>query len=367
MNCKYIITILLFCWGVFASLTADDAKANEYFNRARAYEQEGRFQKAAGEYRGARLMAKSHTLKGNALIACARNYRKCGLYGEEFDCLELLLKEHLSEVNFALIVEREFEIGDLYFRGHRDAPVSFLPFLTRDDRTMEVYEAALSHAPCSPKGPISRLRLARLYIDAGVVSRAMHHLRMIHTLHPGTKAAHNALLEQINILYQQSRNGDGDNARSRQALKLMDEFEKQYPDSPEMPWVRERGKDILNYMAKRLHAVGSYYNRIGEKATAGRYLGEVVKKYPNTEQANASGELLAEIDSNFTLSSPAKVYKRPPVPLLKGQFPSEHSPILIVPEGSGNRFLLPVRDLKRSKVTPVKPEHTDIEVKDAEM
>lgn len=367
MNCKYIMPVLLFCCGALTTLTADDAKANEYFNRARSYEKEGRFQKAAGEYRGARLMARSHTLKGNALIACARTNRKSGLYGEEFDCLELLIREHLSEINYALVVERQFEIGDLYFRGHRDAPISFLPFLTKDDRTVEVYEAALRHAPCSPRGPSARLRLARLYIDANVIGRALYHLGQIHNLHPGTKAAHNAMLEQANILYQQSRNGDGDNAKSRQALKVLEEFERQYPKSPEMPWVRERRKDILNYMAGRLHAVGAYYNRIGEKATAGRYLGEVVKKYPDTEQANASGELLAGIDSSFTLSASRRVYRREPLSLKKGQIPAEHTPILIVPEGSGNRFLLPVRDLRRSKVSPVKPETTDIEVKNEDI
>ena len=363
---RYILTVFLICAGCFPNLMADDAEANVHFSKARELEKKGEFQEAAKCYRAARLLASSHVIKGNSLIACARTNRKAGLYGEEFKALEQLVREHLSEINYPLVVEREFEIGDLYFRGHRDAPVKFLPFLTKEDRTIEIYEAALRNAPCSPKGPAARLRLARLYIDEGKIPRAMHHLREIHNLHPGTKAAHNAMLEEANILWQLSRNGDGDNARSRQALNLLDEFEKTYPNSPELPWVRERRKDILHFMAKRLHAVGAYYGSIGRKDAAGRYLGEVIRKYPDTEQANASGELLAKMDKKFTPDSSRKVYKREPLKLNRGELPPEHSPILIVPEGSGNRFLLPVRDLRKSRVIPSTPEHTDIEVKNAE-
>ena len=39
---------------------------------------------------------------------------------------------HVSRVNFTAVVQRQYEIANLFFKGHRDYFVSWLPFITRD-------------------------------------------------------------------------------------------------------------------------------------------------------------------------------------------------------------------------------------------
>ena len=330
---------------------ADDAEANTLFTEGRALEKQEKFRRAAGRYMDARLMADSPVLKGNALIAAARAYRKAGLYGDEFDCLQKLIKEHLAGIDFAQVVDREYKIGDEFFKGHRDVAVSWLPFIKKGDRTMEIYEAALKNAPCSAQAGESRLRLARMYIDEQKPDDAIRHLNETAKLYPGSESAQYASLELSSLLLQMAERGDGDNSYSRQAIEAFDNYLKTYPDSPEVPWVKKAREKVLNLMAKRIHAVGAYYHRTGQDEIAERYLADVVKNYSNTEQANKSEDLLARIDKDYEIPpnrdkrfTPYKVQYR------REATPEDAAPIMVVPENSGNRWLLPVRDLKKSIV-----------------
>ena len=67
--------------------------------------------------------------------------------------LQKLAEGHVTRINFTEVVKRQFEIGDKFFAGHRDRFLSWIPFITKDDRTMEIYEKALKNAPCTTAAP----------------------------------------------------------------------------------------------------------------------------------------------------------------------------------------------------------------------
>ena len=340
------------CAAFFSAFPAqgNDQEANEAFLKGRELEKKGSFQRAASSYKEAQFLADNSAVKGNSLIAAARNFRKASLYGEEFDCLERLIRDHLDGIEFSRVVDRIYDIGDLYFRGHRDAPVSWLPFLLKDDRTIEIYEAALKHAPCAERSPETRLRLARLYIDSQKVKKAMHHLTEASKLYSGTRAAHDATLELASILFQLARNGDGDNAYSRRTLEVLDEFEKKYPDSDEIPWVKKHRQLVLDFIARRLDAIGTYYESVGRRETAGRYFAEVVKNYSDTTQAAESEKKLAELDKEYKAPVNRPPYEPYRYPVVRETQGKEWMPIRVTPEQSDNKWLFPVRDLHKTVI-----------------
>ncbi len=355
---KWLAFLFFFVFCVFLlPVMANDEDANKAFLKGRELEKKGEYQKAAACYKEARILADSMTVKGNSLIAAARNFRKEKLYGEEFNCLELLIREHLSGIDFTSVVERQFEIGDLYFRGHRDTPVKWLPFLQKEDRTIEVYEAALTHAPCAARAPESRLRLARLYIDTQNIKKAMHHLAETGKLYPDTQAAHDATLELASILFQLAKNGDGDNAYSRRTLEVLDEFEKKYPSSPQLFWVKKHRQKVLDFVAERLDAIGSYYQSIGRKETAGQYFAEVVKNYSDTRQAAKSEEKLAALEKEYVIQNGKKEYSPYKYPVVKEKNKEIAAPVMISPEESNGKWFLPVRNLNKTVI--LKPEELD--------
>lgn len=336
---------------VSLAVCADDQEANELFAKGRALEKKESYSRAAAEYMDARLMADSPVLKGNALIAAARAYRKADLYGDEFDCLKKLVTEYIGSINFTQVVNRMYKIGDAYFEGHRDVAVSWLPFIKKEDRTLEIYETALKYAPCADRAAEARLRVARMYIDNQKPDDGIRHLREIAKLHPGTESAKYAMLELSDLLLQISERGDGDGSYSRQALEAFDNYLKEFPNSPEVPWVIKAREKVRNRMARRLHAIGEFYYNSGKPDLAEKYLAEVVKNYSNTNQAAKSENLLAKIDKEYEiLPGQGRRYVPYKEELKIGPIPKEAHPILITPEESNNRWLFPIRDLRSSVV-----------------
>ena len=341
----------MFCFVLSLCATASDREANEFFQQGREYEKTGKFRSAAERYMDARFMADSVVLKGNSLIAAARSYRKAELYGDEFDCLQKLIREHIGGIDFTQVVERQYKIGDAFFAGHRDLVVSWIPFLKKEDRTLEIYEAVLKNAPCAKGAAEVRLRLSRMYIDEQKPEDAVRHLREIPKLHPDTEIAKYAMLELCSLLLQMSKRGDGDGAYSRQALEACDDYLKNYPDSEQTPWVKKARQTIRNRIAARIHNVGKFYYDQGKPEIAEKYLADVVKNYSATDQAVKSEDLLAKIDKDFEIpEGPRRRYIPYKVEIKKVPIPKEDKPILVTPEESNNRWLLPVRDLRKSPV-----------------
>lgn len=345
------------------TLSASDREANEFFVQGRAKEKEASYRSAASRYMDGHFHAESSILRGNLLIAAARAKRKAKLYGEEFDCLERLVKEHLSEINFTQIVDREYAIGDLFFAGHRDQVVSWIPFIKEKDRTIEIYEAALKNAPCHSRAGETRLRLSRIYIDDQKTTEAIRHLREIPKLHPKSDSAKYAMLELCSLLYQMAERGDGDGSHSRQTIEACDNYLAAFPKSSEVPWVYKTRQKALNGIAARKHAVGTYYYHRGKPELAEKYLADVVKNYSNTESAAASETLLAKIDEEFEAVPGRKHRYRPyKETVVQIPIPNEDEPIMVTPEFSDNRWLLPVRNLKKSPAVDAKtvtPEEFD--------
>ena len=335
--------------------SAADQDANAFFSQGRDREKAESYRRAASRYMEAHLMADSSVLRGNALIAAARAYRKAELYGEEFDCLQRLIAEHLTEIDFTQVVDREYRIGDLFFAGHRDIAVSWLPFIREKDRTVEIYEAVLKNAPCHRRAGETRLRLARIYIDDQQPDKAIPHLREVPKLQPRTPAAKYAMLELCSLLYQMAERGDGDSSYSRQTIEACDKYLETYPGTEEVPWVTLTRQKARNGIAARIHAVGYYYYRSGKPELAEKYLAEVVRNYSNTEQAAASENLLARIDEEFEVPpGQARRYRPYKEKIPMGNVPAEDEPIIISPAQNSGPWLQPIRDLRRSPAVNAK-------------
>lgn len=345
---------------------ADDAEANEKLEKAVAAEKAGQFRSAADLYMDAQLLADSPAIKANALRSAAKNFRDAGLLAKEQDCIERLVKGFPGKISYTEAIEREYQIADEYFAGHRDVPFSWLPFVKDENKCVEIYESALRNAPCSEKAPEARLRLGRIYLDEQKPDKAISCFKDAIKLHPETVEAKYASLELCNTLLQLSRRGDGDGKFSGQALEAFEQFLSKYPKDPERGWVERARDEVKGIIAKRLNGLAEFYHRMGKDEVAERYLTQVIKEYPGTEPVNHSEDLLAKIDESYKIAPDRKDYMPEPRFYKNSQLPSQEAPIIEVPENSGGKWLLPIRDLKYgvksdSREKPVKKEKPEDE------
>jgi outer membrane protein assembly factor BamD (BamD/ComL family) len=339
-----LLTAVLF--SVTFIINADDA--TEKFQEGLENFKSGDYVDAAKDFEDAEFLATTVNKKAEAAREAMKSYRKANFLYKEFETIEKMLNSYPAEVDFEKLVEREYYICDKYFNGHRDPEfwsLRWVPWLKTADKSEDMIRKVLKHAPFSKEAPKAKLRLAVILINKNKITPALKNLREIIKDYPDSEYCRYAYLELGNVLFQLSQTGDGDGKYNKEALSVFDDFIKKYPKAAEIDWIRKcqlKSKDI---QAKRLLGIAKFYKRIGRTAPAERYLNDILVKYPDSKSADASEEILAEIDKTYVpegfrpaLESRYQKYDVIPIP-------SQTSRIIVVPENSGGKYMYPIKDL----------------------
>lgn len=336
--------ILIFIFAVLPAFVSisDDSQANDSIKLAVDAAKKGEYYDAAEYYMDARLYADDPVLKANSIKKAASAYRKAGYLYEEFQCLQRLIKSFPGYINYTDTVQREFEIGNEYFEGHRDPEFRwFFKWIEGEDKTSEIYRTALKNAPYSPYAPETRLRYGRLCVENDKIDEGLKSLRKTIKMYPDTKAQKYAYLELANALVQLAEYGDGDGRYGNEAIKTLTEFREKYPDDVENRWIKRKILELTDITAEKYYKLAEFYNERGRAEVAERYLGKVIRKYPTAENIKKTEQLLSEIDKTYEI--PDQEMKRDePEPFKMKEMISEKKEVLTIPSNSNGKWLLPV-------------------------
>lgn len=348
MLTKFRIAIILFILVSGITASAGDAEARVCLDQAIAKDKAGDYKSAAEDYLAAEHYADDPVLKVNAIQKAAECYRKANLLYKEFECRESLLNAFPSSIDFAATVQREYEIATLFYQGKRDPALAWMPWIKDKDRALETYEAVIKHAPFAKFAPEMRLRLGKLYIDANKIDEATKAFRDITKMYPRSEEAKFAEFELANILLQKSRRGDGDGSYIRQAQDALRKIIDKYPKDPDVGWAKESLAEADQIAAKRLYGLASFYHRMDRDEAAQRYLNELIVAYPDDKASTDAEELLGKMNQDY---KPAGIEKKEPF-AVRYKFepmPDEKEKIMIVPENSNGKWMLPIEDLGLGK------------------
>ncbi len=345
---NFRIIIILFSIVSGITVSAGDNEARACLDQAIIKEKKGDFKAAGDEYLAAEHFADDPTLKVNAIQNAAECYRKANLLYKEFECRESLLNAFPSSVDFAATVHREYEIATLFYQGSRDSALSWMPWIKDKDRALETFEAVIKHAPFAKFAPEMRLRLGRLYIDANKIPEATKVFRDVTRMYPKSEEAKFAEFELANILLQKARRGDGDGAYVRQAQDALKKIIDKYPKDSDVGWAKESLVEADQIAAKRLYGLASFYHRIERDEAAQRYLNELIVAYPDDKASTEAEELLGKMNQDY---KPSGIEKKDPyyVKYKIEPMPDEKEKIMIVPENSNGKWMLPIEDLGLAK------------------
>ena len=348
-----LILLLLTATAVFAgTVYADDAESSAIFSKALKEFNSKDYVDAAELFAEAENKADSVELKLKAALREVESYRRAGYRGKEFEAIEKIIRRYPGYMDYKALVDREYALGDAYFHGYADPAfwsLRFIPWLTDKDRMFEIYEAALKHAPFAPAGANARLRLAVRCLKQNKTDKALKLLKEIIRIYPETDAARYAMLELGNAFSEMSLAGDGDGKHFDEAMAIFREFKEKYPHLTENEWIKHTETKARNAYAKRLHNIAEFYHREGRDEPAAAYLTEVMRRFPDTQTAAESEKLLTELDKTYFPEkvAPAVAAEYPKYETLK--FPEEEQKLLLAPENSNGKFLLPIYDLNIKK------------------
>lgn len=344
---KKAILLLLAATGAFM-LRADDAEAVKVYGEGLKLFNAKEYYEALKKFKDSGLLAKSNIIRANSLRAQIGAAKMAGLPWQEFELIEELLSRFPEYADVTAAVKREYELGDIFFKGKRE-PAFYamrkLTWLTGPDKTEEIYTRALKRAPYADEAPTAHLRLAFVYDRKGEVLKSLEQLRIVEQKFPNSKSYKLALLALGYGCYEMAIRGDGDGRYARECAEMSGKFLKLYPEDVSAPMVKRNLQRIRDAQAKRLHEMAEFYRRQGRTEAAARYLARVVREFPESGTAPESEKQLAALDRSFTPGDfPPEVprYARYKV----AELPVEAERVLLFPGENGSHNLLPVPDLK---------------------
>ncbi|MFZ2653686.1 MAG: tetratricopeptide repeat protein [Victivallales bacterium] len=349
MNSRISILLIALLLSVFGQiLSAKDAESRAAFDQGVVKEKAGDCKGAAEDFLAAEHWADDPVLKVNAIKRAADCYEKANLMFKEFECLESLLNAFPSSIDYPATVQREYVIATKFYQGRRDPALSWMPWIKDKDRSMETMEAVLKHAPFAKFAPEMRLRLGKIYIEENKIAEAIKTFRDISKMHPRSQEAKFAEFELANILIQKARRGDGDGAYVRQAQDTLRKIIDKYPKDPEVGWAKETLGEADDIAAKRLYGLASFYHRRDRDDSAQRYLNDIITTYPENKVSDDAEEMLEKLNEDYKPSGMER--KGNYVVSYKAEkMPAEVDRILIVPENSNGKWMLPIEDLGLGK------------------
>lgn len=323
---------------------ADDAQSAIESEKGRKAFIAGDFRAAAKAYEAAELYADTPDLKLEAIQKAAESFGKAGLKYKQFLCLKKQISGFADKIDYGKTVEAEYAIGNEFLRGHRDVTLSWLPWIKERNRAVTIYETILKQVPFAKFAPMLQLRLGRMYIENGEYKKSLKVLRTLIRKHPKTEAAKYGRFELANALVQLAgKAGDGDGAYAREAEDLLKESLKLYPDDPETQWLKESQDDTDAVRAERLYNLAEFYESRDNNEAAIRYFHDLLSRFPDSAYSKKAEKHLVNLDDNY---KPRKVKKKKAVnPYPSVSIPNERGVILVAPEASGGKWMLPIEDL----------------------
>ncbi|MCI7644431.1 MAG: outer membrane protein assembly factor BamD [Lentisphaeria bacterium] len=348
-----VLPLTILFWSIAVNGEESTSDAPRILAEADALFEKGAYNKAGEKYTQAAPFLGEAKAKSAAYQRAVESYNKGELYYEEFKAIERLLDACPSQVDYPKYVEREYEIGESFYRGHRDPAywaLRFIPWMTSDDYTVEIYEKAVERAPFAKEAGYAKLQLAEKLLlkdERENREKGLKILRETIKDHRSDSKIHKlALLELGNSLYVLAASGDGDGKYNREATEVFNTFLKEYPNEQESFGIKEKILLLRDIRAKRLYNLAEFYRRSGRKDSAERYLNELVKIYPDTPQAAESEVILSNLDKSYIPEAVMPEVKQRTVKYRSYSLPADDEELLITPEESKGKWLLPIYSLK---------------------
>ena len=217
-----------------------------------------------------------------------------GYHYKAFKTYQELIDKHPNTEHFDEVLERQFEIGNLFLTGERDKAwgIRLFPAI---DKAVEIFQQVVKNGPYSPTAAEAQFRIGlayekqKMYIDAvhayeGVLDR--------YAKHPMAEAAQ----FQIGYAYkQESARAEYDKNAANQSIAAFSDFLIKYPRSDKAEIARQNQTDLKQEQSRGLFSIGQFYEKRKKYDAALIYYNEVLEQNPQSSWAESAKEKIATL------------------------------------------------------------------------
>ena len=217
-----------------------------------------------------------------------------GYHYKAFQQYQELIKKNPNTTHFNTVLQRQYEIGNLFLAGERQKAwgIRWLPSL---DRAVEVYEQVVKNGPYSSVAPESQFRIGLAYEKQRDYLAAVHAYEKLLERYPKLPLAEGAQF-QIGWEYKkESARAEYDQNAANQAIAAYTDFLLRYPRSDKVPLAQEYLTSLKGEQARGLFHIGQFYEKNRRYKSALIYYNDVIEKNPESNWATQAKDKVAKL------------------------------------------------------------------------
>ena len=217
-----------------------------------------------------------------------------GYHYKAFQQYQELIKKNPNTTHFDTVLQRQFEIGNLFLAGERQKAwgIRWFPSL---DRAVEVYEQVVKNGPYSPVAPESQFRIGLAYEKQRDYLAAVHAYEKLLERYPKLPLAEGAQF-QIGWEYKkESARAEYDQNAANQAIAAFTDFLLRYPRSDKVAIAEKYQVELKGEQARGLFHIGLFYEKNGHFKSALIYYNDVIEKNPESNWATQAKDKVAKL------------------------------------------------------------------------
>lgn len=217
-----------------------------------------------------------------------------GYHYQAFKEYQQLIEKHPNTPHFDDVLQRQFEIGNLFLAGERQK-VWGIRWFPSFERTIEVFEKVVKNGPYSPVSAEAQFRIGLTYEKEDDYLAAVHAYEKVLERYPKSPLAEAAQF-QIGYAYKkESQRSEYDQNAANQAIAAFDDFLLRYPSSEKVPLAQQYQMALKEEQAKGLFNIGKFYENSKEYKAALIYYNDVIEKNPKSDWAAQAKDKVAKL------------------------------------------------------------------------
>jgi outer membrane protein assembly factor BamD len=229
-----------------------------------------------------------------ARLGLARCLGAIGYHYKAFQEYQDLIKKHPSTPHFDEVLQRQFEIGNLFLAGERQKAwgVRWFPSI---DRAVEVYEQVVKNGPYSPVAIEAQFRIGMAYEKERDYLAAVHANEKLLERYPKHPLAEAAQF-QIGMEYKkESARAEYDQNAANEAIAAFTDFVLRFPQSDKVPLAEQYRSALKLEQAQGLFHIGQFYEKNHFYKSALIYYNDVIEKNPECNWATQAKDKVAKL------------------------------------------------------------------------
>lgn len=301
-SCLLASLCLLWFAGIPALIAqndADAAAADAAFARAQAYDEAGNFRRAVPAYRAAVRKFPLAPQAAEAQWRIAEIFNQTGNDSRAFDAFQKLVEDYPDSPNFDRAVATQVEIANRFLEMNPRGILG-INLSNPASRASEMYAGILATAPFSVYAPVAQFNMGLAYERQSMPFEAIKSYQAVLDNYPSSAVADDALY-QIGFVYMRIGFGDGSQDLSAliQARESFEDFLIEYPTSEKAPQARDNLETIGGRESGDIFRIAQFYEFNRNWRAAVIYYNDVIRRQPQTEEANIAKARIEELRAEF--------------------------------------------------------------------